>query len=64
MTEIRREITVAVVEDVAGDWLGVEVAVSDGLTTLEAIGLLEIAKSQHLRSKHTQGPTVYQAPAS
>lgn len=59
---IRKEILIALVEDAAQESFGLEVTVPAGITLLEAIGLLEIAKIQHLQSKHTQGPTVYQAP--
>lgn len=59
---IRREIIVAVVEDVEADRLGIEVTVPQGMTTMEAIGLLEIGKIQHLQSNHDQGPSVYQTP--
>lgn len=62
MAEIRRTITVSVVEDIEHEAVGVEVNVPDTMTTLEAIGLLEIAKNQHFASKHTQGPTIYQTP--
>jgi len=53
---------IAIVEDVEHDSIVIEVAVPDGMTTLESIGLMEIAKTQHLQSKHNQGPSVYQAP--
>lgn len=59
---IRREIVIAIVEDVEHESLGIEVNVPEGMTTLEAIGLMEIAKAQHLQSKHAQGPSVYLAP--
>lgn len=62
MAEIRREIVVAVVEDVELERFGIEVTVPEGMTTLEAVGLLEIAKVQHLQSKDEQGPTIYQSP--
>lgn len=41
------------------DDFGITVDVSAGLSTIEAIGLMDIAKAQHLASKHTQGPTVH-----
>ena len=59
---VRREIVIALVEDIERESLGIEVNVPDGMTTLEAIGLMEIAKSQHLQSKHSQGPGVYLTP--
>lgn len=59
---IRREITIALVESVEGDTVGIEVTVPAGLSTLEAAGLMEVAKLQHIASKHGQGPTVYQTP--
>jgi hypothetical protein len=62
MAEIRREIVISLVEDVEFERFGIEVTVPEGLTTLEAIGLMEVAKAQHLNSKHEQGPTVYQTP--
>jgi hypothetical protein len=62
MAEIRREIVIAVVEDVELERFGIEVSVPEGMNTMEAIGLLEIAKAQHLGSKHEQGPTIYQTP--
>jgi hypothetical protein len=40
----------------------VSVDVSGELNTLEAIGLMEIAKEQHRSSKLMPGPTVYQTP--
>jgi len=57
---IRREVVIALVEDVESESFGVEVTVSDGLSLTEALGLIEIGKIQHLQSKHTQGPTIYQ----
>jgi hypothetical protein len=62
MPEIRRQITVTLVDDVECERMGVEVMVPEGMTTMEAVGLLEIAKIQHLQSKCEQGPTVYQSP--
>lgn len=62
MTEIRREIVIAFVEDAESERFGVEVSVPEGVTTLEAIGLMEVAKIQHLGSKHQQGPTIYLSP--
>lgn len=59
---IRREIVIAIVEDIEHESFGIEVTVPDGMTTLEAIGLMEVAKAQHLQSKHSQGPSIYQAP--
>lgn len=59
---VRREIIIAVVEDIESERIGIEVTVPDGMTTGEAIGFIEIGKIQHLRSKHEQGPTVHQAP--
>jgi hypothetical protein len=59
---VRREIVVAIVEDVVSESFGIEVTVPEGMTTIEVVGLLEIGKIQHLQSKHAQGPTVYQAP--
>lgn len=59
---VRREIIIALVEDVEVEEFGIEVTVPKGMTTLEAIGLFELAKTQHLQSKHTQGPTIYQSP--
>lgn len=41
-----------------GDF-GVSVDVSGELNTLEAIALFEVAKLQHLQSKHTRGPAVH-----
>ena len=64
MTHIRREIVIAVVEDIETETIGIEVTVPDGMTTLEAIGLIEIGKQQHLQSKHNQGPTVHQTPTA
>jgi hypothetical protein len=60
MVEIRREIVIALVEDVESERFVIEVTVPEGMTTLEAIGLMEIAKTQHLQSKHEQGPTIHQ----
>lgn len=62
MTHIRREIIIAIVEDIDTETIGIEVTVPEGMTTLEAIGLIEIGKTQHLQSKHNQGPTVHQTP--
>jgi hypothetical protein len=45
------------------DEFGVEVNVTGELSVLEALGLMEIAKLQHLQSKHTQGPTLFQEQA-
>lgn len=45
-------------DDTGGDF-GITVDVSGDLDTMQAIGLLEIAKAQHLASKHTQGPPAY-----
>lgn len=59
---VRREIVIAMVEDVEQETYGIEVHVPEGMTTNEAIGLMEIGKIQHLQSKHAQGPTVYQTP--
>jgi hypothetical protein len=59
---IRREIVIAVVENVEEELLGIEVTVPEGLTTAEAVGIMEIGKIQHLQSKHAQGPTVWQTP--
>lgn len=42
-----------------GDDFGVSVAVTGNLSTLEAIGLFEVGKAQHLASKHSQGPTAW-----
>lgn len=39
--------------------IAVEVAVSGDLSTVQAVGLMEIAKLQHLESKKTPGPTVH-----
>lgn len=61
---VRREIVIAMVEDVEQEMYGIEVHVPEGMTTNEAIGLMEIGKIQHLQSKHQQGPTVYQTPDS
>lgn len=62
MTYIRREIVIAIVEDIDTETIGIEVTVPDGMTTLEAIGLMEIGKTQHMQSKHNQGPTIHQEP--
>jgi hypothetical protein len=59
---IRRAIEIAVVEDIDLEMVGIEVSVPEGMTTLEAIGLMQIGLLQHLGSKHEQGPTVYQTP--
>lgn len=59
---IRREIVIAVVENVELESIGIEVTVPEGITTAEAIGIMEIGKIQHLQSKHHQGPAVHQAP--
>lgn len=59
---IRREITIAIVEDVESDSIGIEVNVPDTMTTLEAMGLMEMGKAQHFASQHRAGPTVYLAP--
>lgn len=61
MTHIRREIVIAIVEDIEHDSIGIEVTVPDGMTTLEVIGLMEIGKTQHLQSKHNQAPTAEQS---
>ena len=62
MPIMRREIVIALVEDVELERFGIEVSVPEGMTTLEAVGLMEIGKIQHLQSKHEQGPTTYQTP--
>jgi hypothetical protein len=59
---VRREIVIALVEDIEREEIAIEVTVPPGLTTLESIGLMEIAKLQHLGSRHTQGPTIHQTP--
>lgn len=59
MTVIRREVVIAVVEDIEHESFGVEVTVPENMSTLEAVGLMEIGRAQYLRTKHDQGPTVY-----
>jgi hypothetical protein len=59
---VRRVIEIALVEDISSKLIGIEVTVPEDLTTIEAIGLMEAGKLQHLQSKHAQGPTVYQSP--
>jgi hypothetical protein len=57
-------ITVTITDEQAVDTVGVEVNVTGTLTTAEVVGYMEMAKIQHLQSKHTQGPTIYQVPDS
>lgn len=41
-----------------GGEFGISVDITGELDTMQAIGLMEIAKAQHLASKHTRGPVV------
>ena len=59
---IKRVITITLTEDLEQEWLGIEVSVGEGLTTMEAVGLMEAARVQYLQSRHTQGPTLHQSP--
>lgn len=45
--------------DTEGENFGISVEVTGELNTLEAAALMEVAKLQHLQSKHTSGPLAY-----
>ena len=57
---MKRQIVITVHD--TGEDFAIDVEVSEGMNTLEAIGLLDIAKAQHLASKHRHKGAVYQAP--
>jgi hypothetical protein len=59
---VRRDVVITLVEDIEQEEIGVEVRVPDGMTTIEAVGLMQIGMIQHLQSRHAQGPTIYQTP--
>jgi hypothetical protein len=57
---VEKQIVITVVEDIEREEIGLEVSVSEGFTTVEAVGYMEMAKLQHMQSKHIQGPTIHQ----
>lgn len=61
---VEKQIVITVVEDIEREEIGLEVTVSEGFTTVEAVGYMEMAKLQHMQSKHIQGPTIHQTPTN
>jgi hypothetical protein len=57
---IEHIVTIRLVEDL--DNIGLEVITPETLSTMQTVGLLEMAKKQYIESKHTTGPTVYEVP--
>jgi hypothetical protein len=57
---IEHVITIKVVEDI--DSMSLEVLTPESLSTVQVVGVLEMAKKQFIDSKHTQGPSVFQQP--
>jgi hypothetical protein len=57
---IEHIVTIRLVEDV--DNVGLEITTPETLTTIQVVGVLEMAKKQFIDSKHETGPTIYQVP--
>jgi hypothetical protein len=59
--KIEREIVIKVTEDLDAQEMDIVITTPD-MPTVEVIGLMEMAKKQYIESRHTTGPTTYQAP--
>jgi len=61
--KIEREIVIRIIEDLDEHEMDILITTPD-MPTVEVVGYMEMAKKQYIESKHTTGPTIYQAPTN